>query len=82
MEAPVRGRSIAGDGVARRSTLGIGAARHRLQGLFVAVEVAMAFVLLIGAGLMLRSLAALWRVNPGYNPEHAITFSLSLPSNS
>jgi predicted permease len=68
--------------VLRQSSRGAGDARHRLQGLFVAVEVAMAFVLLIGAGLMLRSLAALWRVNPGYNPEHAITFSVSLPSNS
>jgi len=68
--------------VLRQSSRGAGDARHRLQGLFVAVEVAMAFVLLIGAGLMLRSLAALWRVNPGYNPDHAITFSLSLPSNS
>jgi predicted permease len=68
--------------VLRQSSHGAGDTRHRLQGLFVAVEVAMAFVLLIGAGLMLRSLAALWRVNPGYHPEHAITFSLSLPSNS
>ena len=42
----------------------------------------MALVLLAGAGLMLRSLAALWRVNPGYNPDHAITFSISLPSTS
>ncbi|MGC2300651.1 MAG: ABC transporter permease [Acidobacteriaceae bacterium] len=57
-------------------------ARHRLQGIFVAVEVAMSLVLLVGAGLMLRSLAALWRVNPGYDPSHAITFSVSLPSNS
>jgi predicted permease len=31
---------------------------------------------------MLRSLSALWRVNPGYNPSHAITFSLSMPSTS
>jgi predicted permease len=68
--------------VLRRSSRGAGDGRYRLQRLLVAVEVAMAFVLLIGAGLMLRSLAALWRVNPGYNPEHAITFSLSLPSNS
>ncbi len=68
--------------VLRQTSRGAGDARHRLQGLFVAVEVAMAFVLLIGAGLMLRTLAALWRVNPGYQPEHAITFSLSLPSNS
>ncbi len=55
------------------------ASRHRLQGIFVALEVAMALVLLIGAGLMLRSLAALWRVDPGYNPAHAVTFSLALP---
>ena len=55
-------------------------ARHRLQGIFVAGEVAMALVLLVGAGLMVRSLAALWRVNPGFNPSHAITFALSMPS--
>ena len=52
--------------------------RQRLQGAFVAVEVATALVLLVGAGLMLRTLGALWRVNPGFNPNHAITFSLSL----
>jgi predicted permease len=52
--------------------------RQRLQGTFVAVQVAMALVLLVGAGLMLRTLAALWRVNPGFNPDHAITFNLSL----
>jgi predicted permease len=57
-------------------------ARFRLHGIFVAVEVAMALVLLVGAGLMVRSLAALWRVDPGFNPSHAITFSLSLPADS
>jgi predicted permease len=31
---------------------------------------------------MLRSLSALWRVNPGFNPSHAITFSLSMPGSS
>ena len=40
----------------------------------------MAMILLIGAGLILRSLAALWRVNPGFNASHAITFNLSTPS--
>ncbi len=56
--------------------------RHRLQGIFVISEVALSLVLLIGAGLMLRSLAALWRVHPGFNPSHAITFNLSMPSSS
>src|ERR1700722_8385113 len=64
----------------KESGRGMSGARHRLQGVFVAVEVATALVLLVGAGLMVRSLAALWRVNPGFNPSHAITFILSLPA--
>jgi predicted permease len=68
--------------ILKESGRGSAGARHRLQGTFVAIEVAMAFVLLIGAGLMLRSLAALWRVNPGFNPSHAITFVLSMPSSA
>src|SRR5439155_2988351 len=68
--------------ILKESGRGLSGARHRLQGVFVAVEVAMALVLLVGAGLMVRSLAALWRINPGFNPSHAVTFSLSLPSGS
>ena len=68
--------------ILKESGRGSAGARHRLQRIFVAIEVAMALVLLIGAGLMLRSLSALWRVNPGFNPSHAITFSLSMPSSS
>ncbi|HET6936765.1 MAG TPA: FtsX-like permease family protein, partial [Candidatus Angelobacter sp.] len=66
--------------VLKETGRGSSGARHRLQKVFVAGEVALALVLLIGAGLMLRSLAALWRVNPGYNPSHAITFTVSMPS--
>ncbi|MGE5325171.1 MAG: ABC transporter permease [Actinomycetota bacterium] len=66
--------------VLKESGRGSSGSRHRLQRIFVAGEVAMALVLLIGAGLMLRSLAALWRVNPGYNPSHAVTFVVSMPS--
>jgi predicted permease len=66
--------------ILKESGRGLSGARHRLQGVFVAVEVAMALVLLVGAGLMVRSLAALWRVDPGFNPSHAVTFSLSLPA--
>ena len=67
--------------VLKESGRGSSGTRHRLQRVFVAVEVALALVLLVGAGLMLRSLEALWRVNPGFNPSHAITFSLSFATN-
>src|ERR1700678_670369 len=66
--------------ILKESGRGSSGAQHRLQKMFVAIEVATALVLLVGAGLMLRSLSALWRVNPGFNPSHAITFSLSMPS--
>ena len=55
-------------------------ARHRAQGIFVALEMAMALVLLIGAGLMIRSLAALWGLNPGFDARHVLTYSVSLTS--
>jgi predicted permease len=51
---------------------------HRAQGVFVIFETALALVLLVGAGLMIRSLAALWRVDPGFRPENVLTFSISL----
>ena len=55
-------------------------ARHRTQSVFVVVEMAMAVVLLIGAGLMIRSLAALWSVDPGFNPRNVLEFSISSTS--
>jgi predicted permease len=53
--------------------------RQRAQGIFVVVEVAIALVLLAGAGLMIRSLARLWAVNPGFNPHNVLLLNLSLP---
>jgi predicted permease len=68
--------------ILKTSGRGSSGARHRVQRVFVATEVAMALVLLIGAGLMLRSLSALWRVDPGYEPRHAVTFSVSMPGSA
>jgi predicted permease len=54
--------------------------RHKTQSVFVIVEMGLAFVLLIGAGLMIRSLARLWDVNPGFDPRNVLTFGVSFPS--
>jgi putative ABC transport system permease protein len=56
-------------------------ARHRTQSVFVTVEMAMALVLLIGAGLMIRSLAALWGLDPGFDPRNVVAFNFSWTSN-
>jgi predicted permease len=53
--------------------------RSRAQSVLVIVEVAMALVLLVGAGLMLRSLGQLWSVNPGFNPKNVLYFGVALP---
>ena len=58
---------------------GTSGAHHRTQGVFVVIEMATALVLLIGAGLMSRTLARLWGVNPGFDPNHVLTFGFSLP---
>jgi predicted permease len=62
----------------KESGRGASGTRHRAQGVFVVVEMAMALVLLIGAGLMIRSLLDLWNVNPGFNPKGVLTFAVSL----
>ena len=59
---------------------GGGGARHRTQSTFVALEMSMSVVLLIGAGLMIRSLAALWGVNPGFDPRHVFAWDVAVNS--
>jgi predicted permease len=53
--------------------------RHRAQRIFVIAEMALSVVLLIGAGLTIRSLMQLWRIDPGFNPHNVFTFGVSLP---
>jgi len=56
---------------------GAGSGHRRAQRTLVVSEIALALVLSIGAGLMIRSFAALQRVSPGFEPSHLLTFSLS-----
>jgi predicted permease len=56
-----------------------GLRRQRLRAGLVIGEVALALVLLVGAGLFLRSLASLQDVNPGFQPSGIITASVALP---
>jgi predicted permease len=57
---------------------GASGGKHRAQGVFVVSEMAMALVLLIAAGLMIRSLNALWNVNPGFDSHNVLYFGVAL----
>jgi predicted permease len=58
---------------------GVSGARHRAQGIFVIAETSFALVLLIGAGLMIRSLGKLWAVNPGFDAHNVLSFGYTFP---
>jgi putative ABC transport system permease protein len=62
-----------------RST-GTAPGTHRLRASLVVGEVALAFVLLIGAGLMIRSYQQLESVRPGFSPERIVSAQLALPN--
>jgi putative ABC transport system permease protein len=56
-----------------------GRAGARARGTLVAVEMALAVMLLAGAGLLIRSFARLQAVDPGFKPEQTLSFELTLP---
>ncbi len=57
----------------KEGSRGSGGGRRRAEGIFVALEVGLAVVLLAGAGLMIQSLWRLWRVEPGFDTAHVLT---------
>ena len=59
-----------------QSTIGRG--KHRMRSLLIVGQVAVSFLLLIGAGLMLRSFMKLQHVDPGFQPENVLTMNISL----
>ena len=52
--------------------------KHKAQGVLMVAEIAMATVLLVGGGLLMRSFVKLAGVNLGFEPEHLLTFQVSL----
>jgi putative ABC transport system permease protein len=56
--------------------------RAGVWGLLVAGEIALATMLLIGAGLAMRSFVNLQHVNPGIRPDHVLTFRMRLPTDN
>jgi putative ABC transport system permease protein len=57
-----------------------GGHRNRVQNLLVMSEFALALVLLVGAGLMIRSFVALQAINPGFNPRHLLSMVVDVTS--
>ncbi|HEV2699155.1 MAG TPA: ABC transporter permease [Terriglobales bacterium] len=58
---------------------GFSARTGRLRDILIVSELAFAVMLLVGAGLLLRTLADLLRENPGFNPKHVVTANVWLP---
>ena len=57
-----------------------GRSQHRLRGAMVALQVALALVVLAGSGLLLRTFQRLHAVEPGFTADHVATFWMSLPA--
>lgn len=56
-----------------------GKARNRARGALVVEQIALALVLLVGSGLMLRSFNALAQIDPGFRPDNLLTLRIALP---
>lgn len=56
-----------------------GLARNRVRSALVVLQVALSMMLLIGAGLLIRSFAQLLKVGPGFDPGNVLTMNISLP---
>jgi len=68
---------LTGEGAAGRLTTS--AAGRRMHNAFVVAEIALSLMLLVGAGVLLRSFARLQRVDPGFDTRNVLTMRLSLP---
>jgi putative ABC transport system permease protein len=58
----------------------VGRARSRMRSALVTAEVALSFVLLVGAGLMVETFERMLTSNPGYNPKNLLSMTIALPA--
>ncbi|MFN2531306.1 MAG: ABC transporter permease [Pyrinomonadaceae bacterium] len=56
-----------------------GSRRQRVRSLFVVAELAIALILVVGAGLLIKTFWRLRSVEPGFNPDHLVTMRIELP---
>ena len=77
--APMVQRETSAPASPLKETADRGSARHRLRRALVAAEVALAVILVIGAGLLLRTVYNLTRVDAGFDRSRLVTFSMTLP---
>jgi putative ABC transport system permease protein len=76
-------RSEAGDALKEGGRTGApGRGQRRLLGVLVTAQFALAVILLVGGGLLVRSFSKLMAVDPGFQPERVLTLSTSLPANA
>jgi putative ABC transport system permease protein len=72
-------RADVNDALRESGRTGAGARQQRLRNAFVIAEIALALVLLVGAGLTLKSFWRLQAVEPGFNPDGVLTMRMLLP---
>jgi putative ABC transport system permease protein len=66
----------------RKAGRGLAGGQHRLRTALVSTQVAVALVLLVGAGLLVRSFLVLLDVNPGFDANNVVTISTQMPQSA
>src|SRR4029077_20724152 len=72
-------RAFAAEALRNRSTTGISGGKH-LRSALVVFEIALSVMLLVGGGLLLRTLQRVLQNDPGLNPAHVVTMIVGLPA--
>ena len=66
----------------RKAGRGLAGGHHRVRAALVSTQVAVALVLLVGAGLLVRSFLVLLDVNPGFDANNVVTISTQMPASA